>query len=548
MSTSSFAARLLCIARLVIVALFAVAAFDSGAAAVGSPRVTQTSCVPMCAGVTLMTPNFSHANLVNASFAGATLIGPTFIHADLTGADFTGATFVSAPGNSVQVPDFTYATLTNAKFIGAKFSAPTYFTYATVGCVDFSGTDISGGKAVFGDEPLDLGSAANCVTRFEGATMNCEFIDQWRLFDLGNANIGACLDRLAGRNFAGARMRGVSFAGAILDGASFAGADLRRAVLDDTSLQCVTTTNGPQCVDFSNAQLQGASLNGANLTGASLYGALLSNQLPEIVNAASLRQAHLKNVNLSFAELSGTDFSFANFYGTRPANNAGCATSGSAGEGFTVGCARAAGANVKATRFSNGYLYGVDFSNTTIQGADFSQAVLVGASFAGATIDADSTTGAPTTFDRAYLQGTNLDQATLSSVNLSDAFLDFRSGGNLVSIDLDGTNHNQFTCTTSTPCRPDTGQSVCIFVRYPVTTVPVDNTTITCPDGRPAGAEGCGAASADNPRWNSRLTIDKPPNPGPPPGWYSSHATYAPAAPANEVCNGRGPQARVIDW
>jgi uncharacterized protein YjbI with pentapeptide repeats len=548
MSTSRFAARLLCIARVVIVALVAFEATDSGAAAVGSPPVTQPSCVPLCTGLTLTTPNFSHANLVNASFAGATLIGPTFIHADLTGADFSGATFLAAPGNSAQVPDFTFATLTNAKFIGAKFSTPTYFTYATLHCVDFSGTDISGGKAVFGDEGLMVGSGGNCDTRFVGATMNCEFIDQWRLFDLGNANIGACLDRLAGRNFAGARMRGVSFAGAILDGTSFAGADLRRAVFDDTSLQCVTTINGPQCVDFSNAQLQGASLNGANLTGASLYSAVLSNALPEIVNAASLRQAHLKNVNLSFAELSGTDFSFANFYGNKAANNSGCTTSGSAGAGFTTGCASAAGANLKATRFTNAYLYGVDFRSTPIQGADFSQAVLVGANFAGATIDADSTTGAPTTFDRAYLQGTNLDQATLSSVNLSDAYLDFRSGGNLVSIDLDGTNHNQFMCTSSPPCRPDTGQDVCVFVRYPVTTVPADNTTLTCPDGKPAGAEGCGAAAADNPRWNSRLTIGKPPNPGPPPGWYSNPATYAPAAPASEVCDRRGPQARVIDW
>lgn len=549
MSTSRFAARLLCIARVVIVALLAFEATHSaGAATAGPPPVTQTSCVPLCTGATLMTPNFSHANLVNAKFAGATLIAPTFIHADLTGADFTGATFLSAPRNSVQVPDFTFATLTNAKFVGATFSAPTYFTYATLGCVDFSSTDISGGKAVFGDEGLNLGSSAGCVTRFEGTTMNCEFIDQWRLFDLKNANIGACLDRLAGRNFSGAQMWGVSFAGAILDGTSFAGADLRRAVLDDTSLQCVTATGGPQCVDFSNAQLQGASLNGANLTGASLYGALLSNQLPEIANAASVRQAHLKNVNLSFSELSGADFSFANFYGTRPANSAGCVTSGSAGAGFTTACASAAGANVKATRFDNAYLYGVDFSDTSIQGADFSQAVLVGANFAGATIDADATTGAPTTFARAYLQGTNLDQATVSRVNFTDAFLDFRSGGNIISIELDGTNHNQFTCTTSVPCRPDTGESVCVFVRYPVTTVATDNTTITCPDGRGAGPEGCGGATGDNPRWNSRLTIGKPPNPGPPPGWYSNEATYAPAAPAHEVCSGRGPQARVFDW
>jgi uncharacterized protein YjbI with pentapeptide repeats len=546
--TPTLAARLRCIVPLALVALLVCEPTDSGAAAVGSP-LTQASCVPQCKNATLTAPNFSHANLVNASFAGATLIAPSFIHADLTGADFTGATFLSATGNSVQAPDFTFATLTHAKFIGAKFSAPTYFTYATLTCADFSGTDMAHGKAVFGDEGLSYDSNASCMMRFEGATMNCEFIDQWRFFDLKNANIAACLDSLAGRNFANAHMAGVSFAGGILDAASFAGADLRRAVLEDASLQCADTIEGMRCVDLSGAQLQGASLDRANLTGASLYQAVLTNDNPDIVNAATLRQAHLKNVNLSSAQLSGTDFSFANFYGSASPNHLGCATSGSGGAGFTDGCASAAGAQMTGTRFPNAYLYGTDFSNASIIGVDFSQAVLVGANFAGADIDADPTNGAATTFFRAYLQGTNLDQAaTLSRANLSDAFVDFRPGGNLISIDLDGSNHNQFACSTPSGCRPETGQNVCVSVRYPVTTVPSDNATITCPGDKSAGQATCGDADGDNARWNSRLAIGKPPNAGPPPGWYANDATYTHAAPPGEVCSGRGPQARVFNW
>jgi len=525
------------------------------AAILGGPPIAtaraQTACPPACTGQTLTTPNFSHANLINAHFDGATIIGANFVRANLTGADFTGATFQSAPGNPTQTPDFTFAILTNAKFVGAKFEAPTYFTYATLTCADFSNTVLTSGNAVFGDDPLIYDAAATCRTKFQSATMNCEFIDQWRAFDLTNAIVGACLDKLAGRNFAGAEMSGVSFESAILDGATFTGAQLTLAVFGNASLQCLSTGGGSQCVDLSQAMLQGAHLENANLSGASLYGAFLSNNVNgNITQAAHLGQAHLRNVNLSFAQLSGVDFGLANFYGSVPANPDGCGTTGSNNTGFTRGCASALHANMTDTKFDNAYLYGVDFANASIAGADFTQAVLAGANFSGASIGTDVNSGAVTLFKRAYLQGTNLDKATLSQADLTDAFVDFRSGGNLVTIDLDGTDHNQFACSTPSTCNPATGQNVCVFVRFAQTTVPVGNTTITCPDGLPAGPSGCGPAdpAGGNPRWNSRLTIGAPPDPGPPPGWYTNNATYTPMAPASTVCDGRGPQARVLNW
>src|SRR6185295_5754117 len=116
---------------------------------------------------------------------------------------------------------------------------------------------------------------------------------------------------------------------AVLDGASFANADLSSATLINASLQCLTPVNGPaQCVDMSNALLQGAHFDNANLTGASLYNAFLSNNIKgNISQAATFPSAHLKNVNLSFAQMSGVDFRLANFYGTSPANNPdGCKT------------------------------------------------------------------------------------------------------------------------------------------------------------------------------------------------------------------------------
>ena len=540
--------------RVVVAAarIFAAVVVWLAAAMLGAPTIAtvqaQAVCPPACAGATLTTPNFSHADLTNAQFAGATIVGANFIHANLTGADFTGATFRSVAGNPTQTPDFTFANLTNAKFIGARFEAPTYFTYATLTCADFSSTVLTSGNAVFGDDPLIYDATANCRIKFESTTMNCEFVDQWRAFDLTSAIIGACLDELAGRNFAGAQMSGVSFASAILDGATFTGAKLTQAVFDNASLQCAASG---KCVDLSNAQLQGAVLNNANLSGASLYGAFLSNDVNgRITQAASLRQAHLKNVNLAFAQLSGVDFGFANFYGSIPANPAGCATSGSNNTGFTQACASAFHATMTGTKLGSAYLYGVDFRNASIIGADFTQAVAAGANFSGATISTDPNTGAVTSFNRAYLQGSNLDQATLSQADLTDAFIDFRSGGNLVSIDLDGTDHNQFACSTPSTCAPPTGQDVCVYVRFPQTTAPIGNTTITCPDSLPAGTSGCGVAdpAGSNGRWNSRLAIGTPPDPGPPPGWYTDDSTYTPKAPVASVCNGRGQQARVLNW
>jgi len=379
--------------------------------------------------------------------------------------------------------------------------------------------------------------------------MNCEFIDDWRNFDLTNAVVTACLAKLAGRNFSKALMGGVSFVGAVLDGVNFAGASLSVAVFENASLQCLAVSGGgSQCVDLTGAQLQGARLNQANLTGASLYKAFLSNNLNgQITQAASATQAHFKNVNLAFAELSGVDFSLANFYGSVPANAGGCATTGSNNAGFTQGCASALHANLTGTKFSNAYLYGVDFTNASIVGVDFGQAVLTGANFAGASISTNPDSGAVTSFNRAYLQGTNLDKATLAQADLTNAFVDFRNGGNLISIDLDSADHNQFACSTPSTCKPPPGTDVCVFVRYPETSVPVGNTTITCPDGLPAGASGCGAADpgGGNARWNSKLSIGAPPDPGPPPGWYTNDATFTPKTTGNAVCNGA---MRTLNW
>jgi uncharacterized protein YjbI with pentapeptide repeats len=533
--------------------------------AVLSITPAHAACPPSCAGVTLTTPNFSHQDLANADFKGAMLIAPNFVRANLAGAHFDGATFKARPHFPAQTPDFTFANLTGATFVGAQFLAPTYFTYATLTCADFSQTNLetgadfsqtnpATGAAVFGDEPLIYDSGSSCRTKFQKAKMNCEFIDDWHNFDLTEANVSACDTQLGGRDFSGAILEGVNLTGATLDGSSFAGANLRRALLVGASLQCTTAAavGSARCVDLGDAQLQGANLSRANLTGASLYRAFLSNDVNgDISQAATLENAHLKNVNLAFAQMSGVDFDLANFYGDVPANNAGCETTESNNSGFTNGCASAHGATMTGTTFTGAYLFGVDFTAAAIAGVDFTDAVLTGADFADASISASADSGAATKFIGAYLQGTNLARAaSLSGADLTNAFVDFRSGGNILYAYLSGADHNTFACGSPSTCDPAHGEDVCVEVRYgEPTTVPPENPTITCPAGT-SGGSGCGSAATDgsNAQWKSSLAIGTPANPGPPAGWYEEQATYTPQAAADAVCNGKGKGAAKLLW
>lgn len=234
-----------------------------------------------------------------------------------------------------------------------------------------------------------------------------------------------------------------------------------------------------------------------------------------VVQAASLVGAHLKNVNLSNAQLSGANLTDANFYGSAPVGQGACDTS----KGFTNGCASAAGATMNNTQFAGAYLYGVDLTNTTIQGVQFAGAVLIGANFAGAKISTDPAVGTESGFSGAFLQGANLAAANLSGTSLLNAFVDFNTNGNDMYLQLDGT-HTTFV-GWQTP-----GAKVCVFAFYVnPTTVPTTNTTLTCPDGSPAGSGGCGPAAATNTRWRSLVEIDQTN----PPASYLQNSTYTKA-------------------
>jgi uncharacterized protein YjbI with pentapeptide repeats len=338
-------------------------------------------------------------------------------------------------------------------------------------------------------------------------------------------------------------MNGVHFDNAIMDGARFDHASLEQSTMTYASLQCL----GTQCVNMTGAHLEGALLNNANLTGATLYGAYLSNDPANNVEAsAKLRNAHLKGVNLATATLSGADFTSANFYGLRPALRS-CVTADS---GFTTaGCASAAGATIDGTIFTDAYLYAVDFSGANISGANFNNAVLVAADFASAMIGPSVSSGAATEFVGAYMQGTNLEAATqVMQVDLSDAYFDFRSGGNAVDINLAGQSHNAFACGNPSTCtqRP-TLSDVCVYNDYVPTTVPSQAPMMVCPDKQ---EKPCGnpANPQFTPNWRGTLTLDMPPVPGPPIGWYHDAPTFGSRTNTLLMCNGKGDDSSLDNW
>ena len=392
------------------------------------------------------------------------MTGVVFIRTNLSGADFSGATFADS-GNPSLPTDFTFANLSNAKFVGAKFNGTTYFTYATLTCADFSSpvsgsTNLNNGNAIFGDAPLDI-DTQQCRPKFRGTTMNCEFVAQWNLLDMSNANIGACTDQLQTVRGKAHDFSGGIFANVVFDNLDLSGSKWNGAVLDYASFQGATLDNATglngtpnalsklsaakfnnasvQNVDLSYAQLYGAQFTNANLSNSSFAGSFLqanTSVTPPIETAAVFDGAHLRNVTFASAQLQSVRFRFASLYGTYggaaptfpclAANSNKCGTP----TGSTCACATASGADLTATDFSNAYLYGVDFGGTTtVNGTNFGSAILAAANFASAKFQVNG--GAAPDFTKALLQGATFDaDANLVNSVLLNAFVDFGKASN----------------------------------------------------------------------------------------------------------------------
>ena len=325
----------------------------------------------------------------------------------------------------------------------------------------------------------------------------------------------------------GVDLKGANLSGATLTGTNLAFASLEGAILDDVTgpdinlSSAFLTSASLRGAKLHQGKLYGATLIEADLEGADLEGAFLSDCTaagcsPSVASGASLNNAHLKNVNLAAADVSAADFTNASFYSSALVGSGKCT--------FSDGnCATAAGATMNNTQFGFAYLAGVDFTGAQVQGVQFGGAVLIGANFGGAKLSVDPSVGTNSGFASAFLQGAQLGNATLEGTSLANAFLDFNAAGNDMFLHLSAD-------FAGFPNWHAPGQKICAFVIYAApTTVPTGNSTLTCPNATPAGANGCGPAFGSNPNWNSTFALGANSTP---PASYVLDATYTNAAPA----------------
>jgi uncharacterized protein YjbI with pentapeptide repeats len=523
-------------------------------------------------GQTLLTPNFSRQDLRGANFRCATLVGAAFIRSNLNGADFTNAVFTQQAGRVPQT-DFSFANLTAASFTNAQFQAPTYFTYATLSSADFSGTDISTPNAIFGDEPLVFDGNAVPRLRFVGATMNCEFVAQWKWMDLSNALAAKpCAAQLKTASFAGAMLSNVDLSGLDLAGTDWAGATLRGTRFENAVLDLATGMNGAagtdltgaqfnkasvRYVDFSGGKLYGANFIAADLEGSDFTGAQLMADSSGTGAAAHFDGAHLLNVSFVSAGLNSVSFTYASLYGSAigvPPRSCTLAKDtcpdAYPATGATCSCATLRGANLTRTDFGNAFLYGVDLSTsaTLVNGSKFDGALLVGSNFDAASFSIDRSQGtvAPS-FEGAWLHAVRMSAANLDQVSLEFAFVDFGSidasgnlrTGNALQVLL-GSRYTDFPNRVASP-------GTCIRLRYDdASALPIGIGTMTCPDGNSYGSApvGCGAlqpldlsspsAPPPNPRWAGGQPLAANATPG----WYQAQPTYGQATTGAGVCGG----------
>jgi len=431
---------------------------------------------------------------------------------DLAGALWTGAT---VSGGSLQGARFAGASLSGASFLGVNLKQ------AVLQGLSMGGINLTGSQ-VDGSQMQDAG--------LQGAIL----IDVTGL----DTAISTGAD-FSGAHFGGRGLVGATLEQVKLDGATFEpGSDLSGIRFNESSLMNV---------DLSSLALYGASFTRANLENSSLAGAFLSNN-PDagISSPADFTGAHLKNVDLSSAQLQSTIFHNASIYGSFNGLNNGppyfpCVTSPDAGTsvcmsaeltGFTCSCATAVGASMTRTDFSGAFLYGVDFAghNTTVNGVDFSGAILVGARFKDTQFLVDpSEGGAPPNFSGAFLQGTDFTEVALDHVDFSNAFVDVTSDGNQMQVLLP-TSYTGFAGWEA-PNMP-----VCVSLDYTgfVTVPPTTTGNTTCPDGiqHPGGCGKITPRPSVNPNWASPVPIGG----ATPPGYYVNEATYS-SADQSAGCN-----------
>ena len=333
----------------------------------------------------------NHAKLTKAKLTDVTLSDAILSKANFTEARLTNVKMSDA---NLDDADFTGATLTNVDLTAASLKK-TILANTKIAVGNFSKCDLT--TPVFTNTTFVHTEAQRLV--FKNAKLNFSLIDyDWQWIDLQNATIEQLPDPLSsaarplqatGANLSGLNLKeGVKLSHAILDYSvmdhlGLSNADLSGASLISANLHETTLTN----VNLHAANLTGAQLGAverkpgtaaslvnaympdANLTGANLYGVLANNiqfygtaarlDSSAILEEAQLNDANLSNMNLTEAQLRGTNLSGSHLLNVK-FNKANLTPS-------------AAGV---ATNLSDSNLQGADFTDAQLFDANLSNAAV----------------------------------------------------------------------------------------------------------------------------------------------------------------------------
>jgi uncharacterized protein YjbI with pentapeptide repeats len=247
------------------------------------------------------------------------------------------------------------------------------------------GTTLSGANL----EGVQLGEADLSDARLDGANLT--------LCDLSRAKLDrAVFDRttLDNARFDGAIGEDTSFAGASGKLVSFAGAELRRAKLDDVSLDIA---------DFSSASLEEVSLCRATIAQARLFDThaekariehatfVDASAVGANLSGSSLRGLEAPESVWERAALDGCDFTSANLAG---ASFAGASCVASVFRGADMRGATLRKANLARAAMTGADLMEATFEQTDLTRADLCEANLFGTAGWGAILEGAKTEGA----------------------------------------------------------------------------------------------------------------------------------------------------------
>ena len=415
-------------------ALFPKIAF-TGATFQGGAKRTSFSGATLTEAV-LDGRDLTGADLSQATLTGAHLIGATLAGVDLTGAKLGGALLDGAqaagfvlsgadlagarlPGAHLERAKLDGATLTRANLAGAAFDTATDLTGTKLVGVDLSGCDLTKPKLSATPRFYDAKppSTTNPRARMVKATIPVALLGlDWSMLDLSDATIvGSLQADLTGfvaewaifpRDYA---MPDRTLTGASFKNAELPGVDLSRAKGDSE-----------KPTDFSGATMRGTKLSGANLRGALFVGATLHGIKMSQAKLATAQfgGAHLDSVDglvadLTYADLTNADFGGA-YLGSSQAQLSGANFSYALFYGTKASLAKA---TLVGAQFNNAYLVAVDFQNVegkALQGASFAGACLANCKFNGTSL-------LNVSFPSACLQGANFTDASLFGALMTNA-------------------------------------------------------------------------------------------------------------------------------